>query len=100
MAARKLHDAGKAVRVLLLAEPTEVRGDAAEMLTRLAASPAVAQSSEELNQSSSKVVFDSELLIDAILGTGFRPPVSGPSEFPMNVARAASSRELEKPPLA
>ena len=35
MAARKLHEAGKEVRVLLLAERSELRGDAAEMFTRL-----------------------------------------------------------------
>ncbi len=77
VAARKLHDAGKQVRELLLAEPSDLRGDAAEMLERLAASPAVARSWEELLQPAAKAVFDSELLIDAILGTGFKPPVSG-----------------------
>jgi hydroxyethylthiazole kinase-like uncharacterized protein yjeF len=77
VAARKLHDAGKAVRVLLLAEPSEVRGDAAEMLSRLPASPAVARSLQELRQPEARLVFESELLIDAILGTGFKPPVSG-----------------------
>ena len=44
VAARKLHDAGREVRVLLLAEPSEVHGDAAGMLSRLLASPAVARS--------------------------------------------------------
>ena len=77
VAARKLHDAGRGVRVLLLAEPSEVRGDAAEMLSRILASPAVARSHEELSQSSASAVFESDLLIDAILGTGFKPPVSG-----------------------
>ncbi len=77
VAARKLHEAGRGVRVLLLAEPSEVRGDAAEMLSRLLASPAVARSHEELSQSSARAVFECDLLIDAILGTGFKPPVSG-----------------------
>jgi ADP-dependent NAD(P)H-hydrate dehydratase / NAD(P)H-hydrate epimerase len=77
VAARKLHDAGRGVRVLLLAEPSEVRGDAAEMLSRLLASPAVARSHEELSQSSASAVFECDLLIDAILGTGFKPPVTG-----------------------
>jgi len=77
VAARKLHDAGRDVRVLLLAEPSELRGDAAEMLKRLPASPAIARSWEELMQPAPRAVFESELLIDAILGTGFRPPVSG-----------------------
>jgi ADP-dependent NAD(P)H-hydrate dehydratase / NAD(P)H-hydrate epimerase len=77
VAARKLHDAGKEVRVLLLVEPSELRGDAAEMLNRLPASPAIARSWEELLQPAARAVFASELLIDAILGTGFRPPAGG-----------------------
>ena len=36
VAARKLHEAGKEVRVLLLAERSELRGDAAEMFTQTA----------------------------------------------------------------
>jgi ADP-dependent NAD(P)H-hydrate dehydratase / NAD(P)H-hydrate epimerase len=57
VAARKLHDAGRDVRVLLLAEPSELRGDAAEMLARLPASPAVARSTEELRQQPARMVF-------------------------------------------
>ena len=37
VAARKLHEAGRAVRVLLLADAAEVRGDAAQMLAKLPA---------------------------------------------------------------
>jgi NAD(P)H-hydrate epimerase len=77
VAARKLHDAGREVRVLLLAEPSELRGDAAEMLSRLPASPVVARSSEELELEPARRVFEADVLVDAILGTGFRPPVSG-----------------------
>ena len=39
VAARKLHEAGKDVRVLLLAERSELRGDAAEMFTKLPVAP-------------------------------------------------------------
>ena len=77
VAARKLHDAGREVRVLLLAEPSELQGDAREMLRRLPVSPAQARSNQELDQPGARAVFDSELLIDAILGTGFKPPASG-----------------------
>jgi ADP-dependent NAD(P)H-hydrate dehydratase / NAD(P)H-hydrate epimerase len=77
VAARKLHDAGRDVRVLLLAEPSELRGDAEKMLECLPASPAIARSSEELRQQTARLVFDADLLLDAILGTGFRPPVRG-----------------------
>jgi hydroxyethylthiazole kinase-like uncharacterized protein yjeF len=77
VAARKLREAGRAVRVLLVADPTELRGDAAKMFAKLPGAAALAQSSAELKQEAARAVFDSDLLIDAILGTGFRPPVSG-----------------------
>jgi NAD(P)H-hydrate epimerase len=75
--ARKLREQGRDVRVLLLAEPSEVRGDAAAMLERLSSRPVVARSSEELKGAEARAVLDCDVLIDAILGTGFRPPVSG-----------------------
>jgi hydroxyethylthiazole kinase-like uncharacterized protein yjeF len=75
--ARKLHQAGKEVRVLLLAERAELRGDAAEMFTKLPVAPVTVSSPEGLKAESVRAVFDSDVLVDAILGTGFRPPVSG-----------------------
>ena len=77
VAARKLHEAGKEVRVLLLAERSELRGDAAEMFTRLPIAPVTASSHEPLKAEPARAVFDADLLVDAVLGTGFRPPVSG-----------------------
>ncbi|MGH9499098.1 MAG: NAD(P)H-hydrate dehydratase [Terriglobales bacterium] len=77
VAARKLNEAGKAVRVLLLAEPKELRGDAAQMFAKLPGAPIVVKSTDDLKQEAAHTVFDSDLLIDAVLGTGFRPPVSG-----------------------
>jgi ADP-dependent NAD(P)H-hydrate dehydratase / NAD(P)H-hydrate epimerase len=77
VAARSLQAAGKGVRVVLLAEPSELRGDAAEMFSRLTVAPLVVRSSEELKSEPVRAVFESEVLLDAILGTGFRPPVSG-----------------------
>ncbi len=75
--ARKLHGAGKGVRIILLAEPSQLRGDAAEMFARLPVAPVIARSSEELRGEQAQAVFESEILLDAILGTGFKPPVSG-----------------------
>jgi ADP-dependent NAD(P)H-hydrate dehydratase / NAD(P)H-hydrate epimerase len=76
VAARKLQAAGKSVRVVLLADPSELRGDAAEMFKRLNAASSIVRSNEELNREQARAVFESEVLLDAILGTGFRPPVS------------------------
>ena len=77
VAARKLHADGRGVRVVLLTEPSELKGDAAEMFSKLPAAPVIARSSEELRGEPARAVFESEVLIDAILGTGFKPPVSG-----------------------
>ena len=74
--ARKLHEAGKEVRVLLLAERSELRGDAAEMLPAAGGAGQVS-TNEQLKTEIARAVFDADVLIDAILGTGFRPPVSG-----------------------
>jgi hydroxyethylthiazole kinase-like uncharacterized protein yjeF len=76
VAARKLHDAGKNVRALLLADPSELRGDAAEMFGRLNVRAVIVRSSEELKTEQAQAVFESDVLLDAVLGTGFRPPVS------------------------
>lgn len=70
VAARKLREAGKNVRVILLADPSELPGDAAEMFRRMNIDPEVVRSADQLRM-------EGDLLIDAILGTGFRPPVTG-----------------------
>jgi ADP-dependent NAD(P)H-hydrate dehydratase / NAD(P)H-hydrate epimerase len=77
VAARKLQQEGRTVKVLLLAQPSELRGDAAEMFGKLSAAPVSATSSDELQRDPARAVFDAGLLLDALLGTGFRPPVSG-----------------------
>ena len=77
VAARKLHGAGREVRVLLLAPPADLRGDAAEMFSKLPVKPIPATSNRELETAEAQEVLQSDLLLDAILGTGFRPPVSG-----------------------
>ncbi|MCU1298246.1 MAG: hypothetical protein JWO91_2524 [Acidobacteriaceae bacterium] len=77
VAARKLHDAGREVHVLLLAEPSELHGDAAEMFKLLPVKVVTALSAEELKTEAAQRVFEADVLVDAILGTGFRPPVKG-----------------------
>jgi hydroxyethylthiazole kinase-like uncharacterized protein yjeF len=77
VAARRLHLAGKEVQVLLLCQPTELRNDAAEMFGKLPISSVIVHSAEELQAESARKALAADLLIDAILGTGFRPPVTG-----------------------
>lgn len=75
--ARRLHEKGKAVRVLLLAEPSELKGDAAAMYGKLPMAATMVRSIEELKSESVQQLLSADLYVDAILGTGFKPPVSG-----------------------
>ena len=77
VAARKLREGGKEVQVLLLADPKELKGDAAEMFRKLPESAIAASSHEQFKSEKARRIFDCDVLLDAILGTGFRPPVSG-----------------------
>src|SRR6266478_3545466 len=47
VAARKLHEAGKKIAVVLLANPAELKGDAAEMFKRLPIKPVIIRSAED-----------------------------------------------------
>ena len=76
VAARKLREQGRQVSVFLLADPGELRGDAAGMFQRMGQSPFIAKSHDEFEAIQDRVR-EADLLIDAVLGTGFRPPVSG-----------------------
>jgi NAD(P)H-hydrate epimerase len=81
--ARKLVEAGRAVRVLLLSDPEELRGDAAIMFQNMMKSlhavnvaPLIVREASGLDSSVAAEVLAADLIVDAILGTGFRPPVS------------------------
>ncbi len=81
--ARKLVEAGRAVRVLLLSDPEELRGDAAVMFQNMVKSlhpvnvvPLIVREASGLDSSDATEVFAADVIVDAILGTGFRPPVS------------------------
>lgn len=77
VAARHLHASGKAVQVILLADPAELKGDAAEMYQKLPIKPVIVQSHEGLKSESVRTIWSADLYIDAILGAGFKPPVQG-----------------------
>jgi ADP-dependent NAD(P)H-hydrate dehydratase / NAD(P)H-hydrate epimerase len=84
VAARKLIEAGRAVRILLLANPSDLRGDAKtmeqELLRKLHPTTTallIAADPDKLNSDEVSEIFTADLLLDAILGTGFRPPVTG-----------------------
>jgi hydroxyethylthiazole kinase-like uncharacterized protein yjeF len=77
VAARKLHEKGREVSLLLLTNPADLRGDAALMFQKLPITPAIVSTEADLKHEAARAVFESDLLVDAILGTGFRPPVEG-----------------------
>jgi NAD(P)H-hydrate epimerase len=83
MAARLLADAGLEVTTLLLGSPEGLKGDAAEAwfeLSSLAVGPAhsaihVISVAEELARHNEALAAD--LIVDAVVGTGFKPPLKG-----------------------
>jgi ADP-dependent NAD(P)H-hydrate dehydratase / NAD(P)H-hydrate epimerase len=75
VAARRLQERGKRVNVILLADPSDLLGDAAVMFGKLATGAVAVHSGEELK--SERSLLQADLYVDAVLGTGFKPPVSG-----------------------
>ena len=75
--ARKLHRAGRVVEVLLLASRIDLRGDALAMFERLPLRPVEVTGSAELKAESSRGLANCDLMVDAILGTGFRAASHG-----------------------
>jgi ADP-dependent NAD(P)H-hydrate dehydratase / NAD(P)H-hydrate epimerase len=78
VAARKLHEAGKKVSVIVLAKgPDELRGDAAEVFKKLPMSASWVADEKDFSKPEIEEALKSDLIVDAILGTGFKPPLQG-----------------------
>lgn len=75
--ARKLHNALHVVEVVLLGSPNDVKGDAAAMFAELPVKPLCLDGAEKISPAALARVADCNLIVDAILGTGFKPPVRG-----------------------
>jgi NAD(P)H-hydrate epimerase len=89
VAARHLQQKGKSVQVILLADRVDLHGDAAEMFGKLPISPIVVHSNEDLNGEQVRLALPADLYLDAILGTGFKPPVSGLYADAINLMNAS-----------
>lgn len=79
MTARILAEAGLAVTTLLLGAPEQLTGDAAMAWSELKRASrgnvhVVANAGELSSQSAA---LDTDLIVDAVLGTGFKPPMKG-----------------------
>ncbi|HTS34230.1 MAG TPA: NAD(P)H-hydrate dehydratase [Candidatus Solibacter sp.] len=77
VAARRLHQKGKTVQVILLADASELKGDAAVMYGKLPIAAIAVHSPDELKSDRVRLSLPADVYLDAILGTGFKPPVSG-----------------------
>jgi ADP-dependent NAD(P)H-hydrate dehydratase / NAD(P)H-hydrate epimerase len=77
VAARRLHEHGKTVAVILLADPAELKGDAAAMFAKLPVAAVAVGSSDQLRGERVQQAMVADLYLDAILGTGFKPPITG-----------------------
>ena len=78
VAARKLQEAGRKVQLLLLGYPDDLKGDAKAMFERLELPPIIAADEAALAAAPVKELLEeSQLLLDAVVGTGFRPPLKG-----------------------
>jgi ADP-dependent NAD(P)H-hydrate dehydratase / NAD(P)H-hydrate epimerase len=74
--ARHLHEKGKTVEIVLLADPADLHGDAEAMFSKLPLPPIAVQSVDGLKSDRIQPILAADLYLDAILGTGFRPPVN------------------------
>ena len=77
-AATLLREAGREVEVLLLGDPEGLKGDAANMFTRMPIRPVLAADEAALEADAARALLDrAELFLDAVVGTGFKPPLQG-----------------------
>jgi len=96
VAARVLADAGRAVSVLLLGNPADLKGDAKAMYDRLPRPALLAADESALNSDPvSSLLEESEIFLDAVVGTGFQPPLRG-----VAAALAARINRLDIPVVA
>ncbi len=92
VAARLLHEKGHAVQVVLLADPADLKGDAAVMYGKLPLPATIITSSDELRSAPDQLSV--HLYIDAILGTGFKPPVTGLYADAISLMNASNAKIL------
>ncbi|HEX4664712.1 MAG TPA: NAD(P)H-hydrate dehydratase [Terriglobales bacterium] len=88
--ARKLHEAGKQVTTLLVGSSEEVRGDAEKMLKLLPIHADVMRSPQKV-LAASYAFKDADLIVDAIFGTGFHPPLPELAASAIGVIRRADA---------
>jgi hydroxyethylthiazole kinase-like uncharacterized protein yjeF len=95
VAARKLHEAGKKVSVIVLATgQDELRGDAAEMFKKLGMPALWIAEEKDFSKAEIEQALKSDLIVDAILGTGFKPPIKDLAERVVDLINNSESSVL------
>lgn len=93
--ARLLHKKGAVVRVFLTSPPDEVRGDAHSNLERYQATGgAFAVLSESSLESFRSTLVESDLIVDAIFGTGLSSPITGETAKAVDAINQISARRI------
>jgi ADP-dependent NAD(P)H-hydrate dehydratase / NAD(P)H-hydrate epimerase len=96
MTARLLADAGMDVTTLLLGAPDTLEGDAAtawnELTSPMRGHMHVVTNADELNRHNEAL--ETDLIVDAIVGTGFKPPLKGLALAALEWVRASSAPVL------
>src|SRR5579864_8341128 len=78
VAVEALRKMGKSVSVVILAhDVSELSPDAAAMCSRLQAQPIWIAREEDFESDEARQALASDLILDAIVGTGFKPPLRG-----------------------
>ena len=103
VAARELARAGRMVTVVLLGDPNGLRAEPARLWSELEDVPGVTRSvfpentaqNDGMTELPNAELRDADLIVDAVTGTGFRPPLRGPA-----LALAAALRTATVPVLA
>jgi len=93
MAARLLAKAGLEVTTLLLGSQYELKNDAATAWRELSMSPNrfLYEVSSAVELRAHNAALDTDLIIDAVLGTGFKPPMKGLALAAMEWASASAA---------
>jgi ADP-dependent NAD(P)H-hydrate dehydratase / NAD(P)H-hydrate epimerase len=91
MAARLLAKAGLEVTTLLLGSQYELKGDAATAWRELSAAPNryISEVNTAADLRTHQAALETDLIIDAVLGTGFKPPMRGLAEAALEWAGAS-----------
>jgi hydroxyethylthiazole kinase-like uncharacterized protein yjeF len=96
VAARHLAQAGRTITVVLLGNPADLKGDAEAMFAQLPSPPFLLTDEITLDDPPILGLFaETELFLDAIVGTGFQPPLRG-----LAAALAQRINRLETPVVA